>query len=191
MTTPFKHREAWLQAAADEIRDWFKKAEVAVPEVRISTGWSKRAGKAVGWCWHAEAAGDGVNQIFISPELEEATAPQGVLATLVHEMIHASDDGQSKHSGHFRRTAVLLGLEGKMTATHAGERLLGDIAALAEELGPYPHSMLTPTMRIAKEGTRMLKLECPSCGWAARTTRKWIEAGLPTCSCGTPVELVL
>lgn len=38
--------------------------------------------------------------------------------------------------------------------------------------------------RGAGSGSRMKKLECPKCGYAARTTKKWIEVGLPTCPCG-------
>jgi len=189
LMTPFKHREAWLHAGADAMRDWFEKSlDVKVPEVKISTGWSKRSGKAVGWCWHAECAKDGVNQIYISPEVDE---PVMALAILLHELVHATDNGQSKHSGHFRRVAVGMGLEGKMTHTSPDPELTSQLQALAAELGPYPHSALTqPAGRIAKEGTRMLKLTCPQCGWSARTTKKWIEQGLPTCSCGTELELV-
>jgi hypothetical protein len=190
-TTPFKHREAWLQAAAGEIREWFKVAEVEVPQLHISTGWSKRAGKGIGWCWRSEHSADGVNQIFISPELGDPEGPQGVLATLVHEMVHASDDGESKHSGHFRRTALQLGLEGKMTATRAGQSLMNDIHELSQKLGEYPHAPITPgaSGKIGKDGTRMLKLQCPTCDWSCRTTKKWIEQGLPTCFCGTELEV--
>jgi len=187
--TQFVHREAWLHAGADEMRTWFKKVcGVDVPELRISTGWSKRSGKAVGWCWHAECAKDGVNQIFVSPEVDD---PVTALAILLHEMVHASDNGASKHSGHFRTIAKALGLVGKMTHTSPGEELTAGLRKLAEDLGPYPHAKLTqPEGRIAKDGTRMLKLQCPSCDWSCRTTKKWIEQGLPTCFCGTELELV-
>lgn len=33
-------------------------------------------------------------------------------------------------------------------------------------------------------GSRMKKLECPKCGYTCRTTKKWLEKGLPTCPCG-------
>lgn len=36
-----------------------------------------------------------------------------------------------------------------------------------------------------KQTTRMLKVQCPACGYLARVTRKWLEeAGTPTCPCG-------
>lgn len=35
-----------------------------------------------------------------------------------------------------------------------------------------------------KQSTRMIKLVCPADGYAVRTTRKWIEVGLPRCPCG-------
>jgi len=113
-----------------------------------------------------------------------------VLDVLLHEMIHASDDGASQHKGYFRTTALALGLTGKMTATVAGDALRVKLQALADELGPYPHAALRPTAsRIGKQGTRMLKLICPVDGYTLRTTRKWIDLGFPTCPCGEEMEL--
>jgi hypothetical protein len=40
-----------------------------------------------------------------------------------------------------------------------------------------------------KQSTRMLKLECTNCGYTVRTTQKWIEVGLPTCCCGSDMEV--
>ena len=57
---------------------------------------------------------------------------------------------------------------------------------IIEKLGPYPHAKLDKTMRpTKKDGTRMIKLECPCCNYVVRTTRKWIEYGLPKCPDGT------
>lgn len=37
----------------------------------------------------------------------------------------------------------------------------------------------------AQNTTRMLRVECPSCGCLLRMTRTWIDrAGLPSCGCG-------
>jgi hypothetical protein len=44
---------------------------------------------------------------------------------------------------------------------------------------------------LATQGTRMLKLECSGCGYVARTTRKWLEVGAPSCCCGAgPLSVV-
>jgi hypothetical protein len=34
-------------------------------------------------------------------------------------------------------------------------------------------------------GSRQLKLECSDCGYVVRTSRKWIDVGLPVCCCGS------
>ena len=70
-----------------------------------------------------------------------------------------------------------------MTATEAGEELKGRLNALVEQLGEYPHALLTESGK--KQSTRMIKCECYSCGYIARTSSKWIEeAGAPICPCG-------
>jgi hypothetical protein len=74
-----------------------------------------------------------------------------------------------------------------MTATVAGETLLIRLREIITELGDYPHAKLTPINK-KPQSTRMLKVECPDCGWMARTSRKWIDLGLPTCGCGKLME---
>jgi len=184
---PFKHREAWLHAAAERLKLLFEPLDVKIPDVKISCGWSKRAGKnSIGWCWHAETAADGVNQIYVSPELDD---PVQVLGVLLHEMVHASDNGQSKHTGHFRRTALAVGLTGKMTATVPTPELAVTLTGMASGLGAYPHAKISPGLRMMKQGTRMIKLSCPCCGYTVRTTAKWLDEGMPQCPHGTEMEL--
>src|ERR1022692_2215192 len=98
----YANRESWLEGAVVELRPWFADIGAKIPDqVRVACGWSKRSGKnAIGWCWHTEASADQSNEIQISPELD---MPIRVLATLVHELIHASDNGESKHTGYFRK----------------------------------------------------------------------------------------
>ena len=183
-------RETWLQAAVAAMSPWFERVSAnPVPNVRVSCAWAKRAPKnTIGWCWHKDVSAVGINEIQISPEIDD---PEKVLHVLLHEMVHASDNGASKHSGYFRAVARSLGLTGKMTATVPGEELAKDLQALAVELGPYPHAALSPTARVGKQGTRMLKVVCPSDGYTLRTTKKWIELGLPSCPCGNEMELAL
>jgi rubrerythrin len=120
--------------------------------------------------------------MFISPALSK---PEEVLAVLVHEMIHAEVGVQAKHGKEFKERALAVGLEGRMTATTAGEELAARLLDLADELGDYPHDSLQgKTTGKKKDGTRQLKLECPVCGYIVRTSAKWIEVGLPACPCG-------
>ncbi len=179
-------REQWLNAAALLVRPLFdEQGANDYPRFRVSCGWPKGGrGKTIGQAWHPESSGDGTSEIFISPALDE---PVRVLDILIHELIHATVGNDAGHRGPFRKLAKAIGLEGKMTATVAGEELATKLLALTGNLGPYPHAELSKSSRI-KQGTRMLKLMC-ECGYTVRTTQKWIDVGLPTCCCGQEMEL--
>jgi peptide subunit release factor 1 (eRF1) len=72
-----------------------------------------------------------------------------------------------------------LGLEGNPRATRAGPKFKRRFATVLRELGNYPHAALLPSKR---QRGRLLKVECPECGYVARVTRKWLEeAGAPIC----------
>jgi len=181
--TPFATREQYLVQAASELH-----VITHHPEVKVSVGFPKGSrGKstahAIGQCAKGVEK-DGVHHIFISPVLDEATTPTGVLATLVHELVHASVGLEAGHKTPFKRLAEKCGLEGKMTATEAGEGLLVRLNDLSKELGPYPHRALTLGLGlgIKKQGTRMLKASCPKCGYTVRLAKKWADETLPTCS---------
>jgi hypothetical protein len=180
-------REQWLNAAALAVRPLFdEQGANEYPKVRLSCGWPKGGrGKTIGQAWHPESSGDATAEIFISPVLDE---PVRVLDILIHELIHATVGNEAGHKGPFRKLAKAIGLEGKMTATHAGEELAAKLLALTGNLGPYPHAELSKSTT-TKQGTRMIKVQCPACDYVIRTTQKWIDVGLPTCCCGTDMEL--
>lgn len=183
-----ENREQWLLDAVEVFRPWFAEQEKPLPEkVRVSVGWPKGKRKTtIGICHSSASAEDGVSQMFISPVLVDAVT---VLATLLHELVHAADDCQNGHKREFARVARGLGLEGKMTATVPGEDLKLRLADVAGKLGDYPHAKLTHFK--APQKTRMLKVWAPNCcGMIVRTTQKWIDdVGLPSCPCGTVMEL--
>jgi hypothetical protein len=182
------NREDWLQRAttllAEEV---FLPAGYTVPAVRVSTGWpsgtkKNGSGTTIGQCWYGHAAADGVAQLFLSPLLADTV---DVVATLAHELVHATVGPEAKHGKVFRKCALLIGLEGKMRSTHAGERLTTWIRAkLVPAIGDYPHAQLNPALGPKKQTTRMIKCQCSECGYVARTTAKWIAAiGAPMCAC--------
>ena len=186
-------REEWLLAMAQALRLPFKAAGYPLPAaLRISCGWpSHRAlaspsskSRAIGQCWPTQASADGHNEIFISPCISDAAQ---VAAVLVHELAHAAVGCQHGHKGPFRCCALRVGLTGKMTQTTATPQLAERLNALAAEIGPYPHATLDRS-QAKKQGTRMLKLTCPQCGYTVRTTRQWIEKGMPTCPCGEEMQ---
>ena len=95
-------------------------------------------------------------------------------------MAHAALPEGVGHKRPFQRLVTALGLEGKATATVAGDGWRAWALPIIEALGPYPHSALSPGGGKKTQTTRMLKAECP-CGYTVRLTRKWALAGLPIC----------
>ncbi len=181
-------REEWLNLCVDRLRPMFEDSGAKIPEkVRVSCGWpSVRAlatgNRRVGECWSPIASADQTSEIFISPALSEGGKVAGVL---VHELVHAAVGNDAGHRAPFSRLAKKLGLQGPWTATTPSEELSEKLTAMMPE--PYPHAVLNRSAR-KKDGTRMLKVICPDCGYTVRTTQKWLDAGLPRCPCGTEME---
>lgn len=178
-------REEWLNAALTALRPWFKdRANAEIPsDARVSVGFpgGGSARKRIGECWARRMSKDNVNEIFISPVLQD---PVRMLDVLVHEAVHAVDDCASGHKQAFKTVAKAVGLEGKMTATHAGEELKAELARIMTLLPPLTHGALDLSTR-KKQPTRLVKLECDGCGMILRTTAKWLEqTGEPNCACG-------
>jgi hypothetical protein len=180
-------RESWLNQAIGVIDTrLFKPQKIALPEkLRISVGFpgGGRRGKGthrIGECWFPECSADQHTEIFIHPEIAD---PIDVLAIVIHELVHAS--GQQGHGKEFKTVAIALGLTGKMTATTAGPELTSTLAEIVKDLPAYPHGALVgqKTDGPKKQGTRMIALTCPGCGYKVRTTQKWIDLGLPQCGC--------
>jgi len=187
----FETREQWLNAAATALKSHVRLA--GGPDYEdplISTGWPKGhrgRSKAIGQCWDKTTSGDNCRaHIYISPEL---TDDEQVLATLLHELVHASVGTQCGHRGPFAKVARGVGLEGELTATVPGRLLELELKLLSNELGPYPHPGVTDITRGKKQTTRMLKVQCDICGCVVRMTRKWLESvGAPTCGCGAEMH---
>jgi hypothetical protein len=180
----FKHREAWLHAIADELRPIFASQGSTIPEkIRVTCGFPSVGAFAakqqrVGECWSDTTSKDGHFEIMISPILDDPMRVAGVLA---HELVHATVGTRFGHKGPFTKLARAIGLEGKMTATTEGEAFKQAVASILEAVGPYPHAELCKTAR-QKQGTRLIKLQCPTCPYTVRITRKWLdEVGAPDC----------
>lgn len=176
-------REQWLNSAIAEIAPDFESLGFRVPtNIRVTCGWpSKSAGRSskrrIGECWSEKASEDKTIEIIISMVLANHTE---VLETLVHELIHAIDHNKNGHKGPFRTMALAIGLEGKMTATIAGEKLKVRLEEINKKLGDYPHAKIDFSSR-KKQTTRMVKIECLDdidCGMIFRTSRKWIDKAL-------------
>jgi hypothetical protein len=163
----------------------FKRNGYKIPAVRVSCGFPYASKKAIGQCWDKSAASDKVAQLFVSPQVKDELAPQGVLSILVHEVVPGVVGNDQKHNKVFGKCARAVGLEGKLTETVAGAVLIDEMKSWMEKLGKYPHAALNPGKRpTKKQTTRMVKCECSPCGYIARTSQKWIDkAGAPLCPC--------
>ncbi len=192
MKTAFETRESWLLQCIEKLRPDFIEVGSTIPDkVRASCGWPSKSGLAqkkrrIGEAWSASCSGDETFEVFISPVLKDGRL---VLATLVHELVHCAVGVEKGHKGPFKKIALAIGLEGKMTETTAGEALLKRIDVIIAEVGTYPHAELKSSNAPKKQGTRMLLVKCPDCGYQVRTTKKWLEVGVPTCPCSVLMEV--
>lgn len=187
--TEFKTREEWLLKGAALLKEEVFKQDV--PEFKVSVGFSTSR-RAIGSCFIPSSAKDNISQVFISPTIDD---PVRALDILAHEMIHAilwPLDPLHGHGPKFKRIARAIGLSGPLTATHAGPELEKRLKAIVDRLGAYPHAALSVEEFIDKAGrrkkrivgdptqkrqkTRLLKVVCPSSGYTARVTRKWLDA---------------
>jgi len=188
--TKYPTRDVWLTVAVGLLNnDVFDTAGIERLNAnwRISCSWpgGGSARKRVGECWPSGSSNDKTREMFISPIEDNAIE---VLSIVAHEMIHAIDDCKHGHRGPFRKMALAIGLEGKMTATNAGPELTKKLKIIADILGPYPHAKLNLNDR-KKQTTRMIKMTCNNCGFIARASKTAIEqAGYPICGCGNKMN---
>jgi hypothetical protein len=185
--SPSYVRQVWLEDAVVMLRPHFQRKDYTVPnKVRVSVGFPKGQhgpGQAIGQCWDVIVSSDGHAEIFVSPALGGGNKVRSitVLATLAHELVHATVGNKAGHKAPFKKCALAIGLEGKMTATVAGKEFLEVAGKIIDKLGMFPAGAINVGVR-KKQTTRLLKCECDSCGYAVRVTRKWVEsAGTPVC----------
>lgn len=180
-------REEWLTQATAELRPAFEIAGSKLPErIRLTCGFPLHAKRnnAIGECWIDSASADKHYEILISPVLAD---PTKVFEVLVHELCHTAR-GSFNHGVNFQKIATAMLLEpvnpnkrnawGATKGANGFDQAYGDIIA---SLGVYPHAELTFSNGKKKQGTRMLKAECPTCGYTVRLTSKWASYGLPAC----------
>ena len=179
-----ENREAWLSQATTELRALFKQCGADLPlKVRASCGFPSKSALAsknrrVGECWSTRASADSHAEIFISPTISDSMR---VLDILAHELVHACHPNDG-HGAKFGKTARAIGLEGKLTATTAGEAFKRWASPVLARLGAYPHADLVPANAQKKQSTRMLKCVCRDCGYTVRVAGKWLnDMGAPHC----------
>lgn len=169
--TMVENSQHWLSRAAIRIYEevlepngygnLFNTDTPIVDNIVVSTGLpSSRAfnarGRNIGQCFDPQYSENGEAQIFISPTVTDA---KSVLEVLTHEMTHAACGQKAGHGPKFEAACHAIGLEGPATSTVAGGELSVKLAAIASELGEYPHPRLDITI-MPKQTTRLLKVKC-------------------------------
>ncbi len=174
-------RHAWLETARVRCSQLLAEAGYEAPETtRITIGFAFASRRALGQCWSYKASTDGHYEIMISPVVRDSIS---LMATIIHELIHAAVGIEHGHKAPFRKAALAVGLVGPMRSTKAGDALVVRLRAVVEEIGAYPAGAVSTAARPTKvQPTRMLKVVCPECGFTVRMTQKWMtEVGLPLC----------
>lgn len=171
------------------------------PESIIFTIQTKGKKNALGWFWANRWKNTGketVQEINLSAETLRECNPGEVI---IHELAHAEcntlgikDCVNNVHNKKFKAMAEQLGLVVKprdkrygFGFTDLGDGAKAFLAKMKFDGELFKLNRLQPTAR-QTAGTRLLKCECPACGYVIRTTQKWLDTGLPTCACGTEME---
>jgi hypothetical protein len=188
-TNTTANREAWLNLITDKhIRPLFASKGYTIPaNVRLSCSLAsggihtKKHQKrfTLGECYSPSASSDNTIEIMIVPTLADSAR---VIDVLIHELVHATVGNKEGHNKVFGACARAVGLEGKLTATHAGEWLKTMINQWVELEGEYPHATLSTHYR--KQTTRLHKCECVMCGYTMRISSKWLKLATPRCPLG-------
>lgn len=179
-------REEWLLKAITLCSaQKFKPHGYSIPKLRVSVGlpYGRGSKKAIGQHWHPKASEDKVGSIFISPTIKDSVQ---VLATLVHELVHAAVGNEANHGPKFRKCALSVGLEGQMRSTCASKQLQDYFKkVIIKRIGRYPHAVLNVGDRpVKKQTTRMIKMECSDCGYICRAAlSKILASGAVICPC--------
>lgn len=176
------NREQWLNRVAKSLEPRFKANGATLPAYRVTCGFPSRGAfatskRVIGQCHYAEASGDGTHELIVSMTQDD---PIEVAQVLCHEMIHAAIGTEAGHKKPFKDLALAMGLEGKMTATVAGQDFIDYMTPRLAKIGDYPHAKVDGSLR-KKQSTRLIKCECRGCGYVVRTTAKWIAEGAPLC----------
>jgi hypothetical protein len=182
------NRETWLNTITENyIKPHFQAKGYTIPEnVRMgcsftSRGAFKRKGQKstrIGECWSDSASEGGNIEIMISPTIGDSVKAVGIL---IHELCHATVGNNHGHDNVFKKCALAVGLEGKMTATTESEELKAIIKEWLEDMGEYPHAKLNANLR--KQSTRLHKCDC-ACGYTMRISSKWLKLATPRCPLG-------
>ena len=161
-------REDWLTKAANMMcaELFAPQTSIEKPAFRVTV--APMASKHLGECYPRSRSADNTSEIFITAHCDDSAL---ILATLVHELVHAYDDCQSGHKGAFKQLATSVGLTGKMTATTPTDALAATLAEYVDLLGPIPHAAISKKSK--DKGRNGNKMVCDACDFKANLSAKW------------------
>lgn len=199
-------RESWLmERVLGDLTPIFAEVGIALPPVRVACGWTGvgHEGCTLGVCYDTSVSASGIHELFISPAVAD---PLDVLCILMHELSHTVAGVPDGHGGKFGDVCAAVdlsqaGTDGKgewPTQAYPSPDLQERLRAIVAACEPYPHARLEPPPPqttvvqgnsggpqkpegVGKQGTRLLKAACPTCGYVIRVTMKWATVGLPFC----------
>jgi hypothetical protein len=189
VNTQHATREQWLLAAKDQIKTLlFDPLEMHLPPViRVSVGLC--GNKKLGLCVDSDCMEDGSVSIFVDPSTDDTVV---LIATLVHELVHASVGVDEKHGPVFKKAVRELGLQGKATATYAekGTELYTTIEGIAAGLGTYPHAKLVRKEKPKTKHNWVSYISASNEDYIVRANRLTVkELGPPRDYNGEPMQL--
>ena len=148
----YNTREEWLTAALEEIRPIFESAGHPLPDhIRVTCGFPLTFKRTGNLSEAYPATASGDKTV------EVLISPTVADNWKVFNLLFGALNNIEKHNVQ-----------------------AGDVTALADGLGKYPHAAITINTR-KPQTARMLKASCPTCGMIIRLTAKWAHQ-LPTCS---------
>lgn len=173
----------------------------------VITVQSRGRKNALGWFWAGRWQASKVNGLHEINLCAETLNTCDVGELIIHELAHAENQAKGikdcdktgrVHNKKFKAMAEALGLLVEprhkthgfaFTKVGEGAKSFLDKCAFNREVFTMARICEAAEEKGEKgAGSRLVKVECPGCGYVLRTTRKWLDVGLPTCCCGEEMQ---
>lgn len=174
------NREDWLTRAAVILEEeLFKPAGYDVPRnIRYavsfpSSGGASQRNTTIGQCWSSIVSADGYFEVMISPRLDDNKT---IVATLIHEIVHAVVGLKAGHDKVFKRCALAVGLSGPMRSTSITDDTWDQVKdKIYSVLGTIPHGKIEVRAKPKRKKAGTIKGTCNNTKKTTRMTRAVVE----------------
>ena len=173
MNIPAKKRtrEDWATLALNEIFENIvteQLTQLPTPKFRVSI--APLPPSKLGHTHPRAQSSDNTTEIYIAAHEDDSLKH---LETLLKCAVHATDDCQSGHKGHFVHVIRKLGLVGKPTQLHVPRpsHIANELAEIHQWLGDIPHAAMT--VKKDRRNPNGFRITCtsPQCNFKANTSR--------------------